>query len=132
MKKTIKLTESELFNVIKKVINETDWYNMEKWDKANQKYVNHLGGHIDALRQQPLYQASDVVRVKAFQTEYIGQIISVFVNYDTQEYIYGVRLFTAPQYENGSTMLIKLEADDIIEKVMNVPDNIKNNPRFNK
>lgn len=132
MKKTIKLTESELIKVIKKVISETDWYNIEKWDKENQRYVNHLGGNIDVLRQQPLYKVNDVVKVRAFQTEYIGQIISLFVNYDTQEYIYGVRLFTAPQYENGSTLLIKLDADDIIEKVMNIPDNIKNNPRFNK
>lgn len=132
MKRIFRLTERQFKKVMNTMMNETDWYNIEKWDKANQKYVNHLGGHIDVLRQQPMYKAGDVVNVKAFQNEYIGQIIGVFVNYDTQEYLYGIRLFTALEYENGSTMLMKLEPDDIIGKVDNIPRNVLNNPRFNK
>lgn len=132
MKRIFRLTERQFKEVMDTMMNETDWYNIEKWDKANQKYVNHLGGHIDVLRQQPMYKAGDVVNVKAFQNEYIGQIIGVFVNYDTQEYLYGIRLFTALEYENGSTMLVKAEPDDIVGKVSDIPRNVLNNPRYNK
>lgn len=113
-------------------LNETSWYNVKKWDDAGQKYVNHLGGNIDVLKEQPKYKVKEVVKVKAYQSEYIAQIIAIFVNYDTKEILYGVRLFTAPQYEQGSTMLDKIEQDDIIEKVTEIPDNIKNNSKFEK
>lgn len=113
-------------------LSESGWYNVKKWDDAGQKYVNHLGGNIDALKVQPKYKVKEVVKVKAYQKEYMAQIIGIFANYDTQEILYGVRLFTAPDIPTGSTMLDKIEPDDIIEKVSEIPENIKNNPKFEK
>lgn len=113
-------------------LSESGWYNVKKWDDAGQKYVNHLGGNIDVLKEQPKYKVKEVVKVKAYQSEYIAQIIGIFVNYDTKEVLYGVRLFTAPDIPTGSTMLDKIDPDDIIEKVSEIPENIKNNPKFEK
>ncbi|MCE2742303.1 MAG: hypothetical protein LW701_01805 [Fluviicola sp.] len=112
-------------------VNE-NWYSVKKWDDAGQKYVSHLGGNIDGLKEQPKFKVKDVVKIKAYQKEYMAQIIGIFANYDTQEILYGVRIFSDPTIPTSSTSLDKIEEVDIIEKLSEIPDNIKNNPKFEK
>jgi hypothetical protein len=123
----------ELAGIINEgTINESGFYNVKKWDDAGQHYTNYMSNNIPILKEQPKYKYKDVIKIKAYNKEYLAQIIGTFVNQETLEYLYGVRLFPYLDTPDGNTSLDKIVEEDIIEKVNQIPDNLKNNPKFIK
>ena len=88
MKKIIKLTESDLARIVKRVINESDEFspNVVKYDK------NMRGGE-DSFRNRRIPQSKfnegDVVMINRYNKE--GEVVNVMFDHDNNNFRYQVR-----------------------------------------
>ena len=88
MKKIVKLTESDLTRIVKRVINESDEFspNVVKYDR------NMRGGE-DSFRKRRIpqsnYNEGDVVMINRYGKE--GEVINVMFDHDNNNFIYQVR-----------------------------------------
>lgn len=109
-----------------KFISESDWYEVKQWSDKDQKTVSYFS---DTEGSSIKYKIGDVVALDAYGggTSF-GQIVTIFKNEDTTEYLYGIRIFS----ERGTTSLGKYEESEIIGIATDIPDYVSSNEKFEK
>ena len=88
MKKIVKLTESDLTRIVKRIIKETKYYspNVVKYGKGM------IGGE-DSFRKRRIpesnFDEGDIVTINRYDKE--GEVVNVMFDHDNNNFIYQVR-----------------------------------------
>ena len=87
MKKIIRLTESDLVRVVKRVITERDFSpNVVKYDKGMRGGENPLR---DRRIPESNFNEGDIVTINRYGKE--GEVVNVMFDHDNNNFIYQVR-----------------------------------------
>jgi hypothetical protein len=105
MKRIIKLTESDLDRIVKRVISEGDFSpNVVKYGKG-------MRGGEDSFRNRRIpeskFDEGDTVMVDRYDKE--GEVVNVMFDHDNNQFIYQVKV----EMSNGRTYTIDFTEEEI-------------------
>ena len=105
MKKIIRLSESDLSRIVRRVINERDFSpNVIKYGKG-------MRGGEDTFRNRRIpesnFNEGDTVMVERYGKE--GEVVNVMFDHDNNQFIYQVRV----EMDNGRTYTIDFTEEEL-------------------
>jgi hypothetical protein len=105
MKKIVRLTESDLARIVKRVISERDFSpNVVKYGKGMRGGENPLR---DRRIPESKFNEGDTVMVERYGKE--GEVVNVMFDHDNNQFIYQVKV----EMSNGRTYTIDFTEEEI-------------------